>query len=144
MIHIISGIILLLALVAWISWIIWRSQKIYWEVPWIKYAETPKSFRPSKELKKLLKDIRYNIVVKSGKMYYAVNCNKQMKKCDLALLINTEGKIHVTRCMTYDRLGTFPPVFRDSSTLVDHDIIGVVVKVIGSNSEEQIIEEIDL
>lgn len=144
MIHIISGTILGLASALWLSWFIWRSQKLYWFVGGIKYANKPKPFKPTKELKRLLKGTKYNIVVKAGNTYYAINCHKQMHKADLVCLIDTSGDIHITRCMTYDKLGIFPPVFRDSSTLVDHDVVGVVIKVIGSNSEEQVIEELNL
>lgn len=117
---------------------------LYWEICSPRRPSKYEKFRPSKELKKIARKHRADIVLDSSGTFYVVKCTREPKKGDLVLLVNTHNEVHVTRCMTYDKHGTFPPVFRDNSTLIEHDIVGVVVKVIGNNTEEQIIEELDL
>ena len=145
--NIISGIILLFLIAFWGWYGIRMNKKYYWGVGNLKIPQLPEKYKPSKFLKKSLKQVKkkHDIIVKCGYSFYLVNTRQELKKADMALLMNGQGEIHMTRCMTCDKYETFPPTFRDSSTLLEHDIVGVVVHVIHENpNDDSILEELDI
>ena len=145
--NIISGIVLFLLIMFWIENGFRMNRKYYWGVGNLKIPQLPEKYKPSKFLKKSLKQVKkkHDIIVKCENSFYLVNTRQELKKTDMTLLMNGRGEIHMTRCMTCDKLGIFPPTFLDNSTLLEHDIVGVVVHVIHENpNDNSILEEQDI
>lgn len=145
-IDIIFGIIIITFIILWTVFSIKTNTKYYWHVSNILNDEIPSEFKPKRRLKRALKSINrgHEIVVKYMNIYYMFDSKKELKRDDMVLLINGDGEIHMTKCLTCDKLGTFPPTFADDSTLVEYEMLGVLVKAVRTNENMLTVEDFDI
>ena len=139
-------IITITLIILWIVVFIKINKKYYWQVKDILNDETPLEFKPKRRLKRALKAINKNhdIVVKYMNLYYMFSSKKELKREDMVLLMNGDGEIRMTKCLTCDKLGTFPPIFADNTTLVEYDLVGVLVKVAKTDKNLLIVEDFNM